>query len=492
MFPTPEQQLAETRRYFFGRAAAGLGTAALASCLSPNLFAAEAGKPAILPGDNPLGELKQFHHKPKAKRVIWLFMADGPSQLDLFDYKPKLQEYFDKDLPESIRNGQRITTMTSGQARFPCAPSIFKFAQHGKHGAWVSELLPELAKIVDDLTIVKTMNTEAINHDPAITYIQTGSQIPGRPSMGAWLSYGIGSPNQDLPAYVVLTSRIANGSQTQALFSRLWGSGFLPTRHQGVSLRSSGDPVLYLSNPPGVTPESRRRMLDGVAQLNQKKFDQVGDPEILSRIAQYEMAFRMQTSVPDLVDISKEDKATLEMYGPEVNQPGTFAYNCLLARRMAERGVRFSQVFLRGWDHHGGLPGSIKQLVKALDQPAAALIKDLKQRGMLDETLVVWGGEFGRTVYSQGTLTKDNYGRDHHPRNFTMWFAGGGMKPGIVHGETDDFSYNVTEKPVHIHDLNATILHCLGIDHTKLTFRFQGRDFRLTDVHGNVVKDILT
>jgi len=494
MFPTPEQQLAETRRYFFGRAAAGLGTAALASCLSPNLFAAEAGKPGggIQGTNQPIGEMKEFHHKPKAKRVIWLFMADGPSQLDLWDYKPKLVDYFDKDLPESIRNGQRITTMTSGQTRFPCAPSVFKFAQHGKHGAWVSELLPELAKIVDDLTIVKTMNTEAINHDPAITYIQTGSQIPGRPSMGAWLSYGIGSPNQDLPAYVVLTSRIANGSQTQALFSRLWGSGFLPTRHQGVSLRSSGDPVLYLSNPPGVTPESRRRMLDGVAQLNQKKFDVVGDPEILSRIAQYEMAFRMQTSVPDLVDISKEDKATLDMYGPEVKEPGTFAYNCLLARRMAERGVRFSQVFLRGWDHHGGLPGSIKQLVKALDQPAAALIKDLKQRGMLDDTLVVWGGEFGRTVYSQGTLTKDNYGRDHHPRNFTMWMAGGGMKPGIVHGETDDFSYNVTEKPVHIHDLNATILHCLGIDHTKLTYRFQGRDFRLTDVHGNVVKDILT
>lgn len=481
-----EYALACTRRYLMGKAAAGVGTAALASLLNPKLLAADAA-----PAPDSFGELKALHIPAKAKRVIWLFMADGPSQLDMWDYKPKLADYFDKELPAEIRNGQRITTMTSGQSRFPCAPSKFKFAQHGKHGAWVSELLPEMAKVVDDICIVKSMHTEAINHDPAITFIQTGSQIPGRPSLGSWLSYGIGSANQDLPAYVVLTSRIANGSQTQALFSRLWGSGFLPTKHQGVSLRSSGDPVLYLSNPPGVDSVARRRMLDSLATLNQEKHKEVGDPEIVSRIAQYEMAFRMQSSVPDLVDMSKESQETLDMYGPEVKEPGTYAYNCLLARRLAERGVRFTQVFLRGWDHHGGLPGAIPNLCKAMDQPSAALIKDLKQRGMLDDTLVVWGGEFGRTVYSQGTLTKDNYGRDHHPRNFTMWLAGGGIKPGIVHGETDDFSYNITEKPVHVHDLNATILHQLGINHEQLTYRFQGRDFRLTDVHGTVVKDIL-
>jgi hypothetical protein len=438
-----------------------------------------------------LGVLPALHHKPTAKRVIWLFMADAPSQLDLFDYKPKLTEQFDKDLPDSVRMGQRITTMTSGQARFPVAPSIFKFAQHGKAGAWLSELLPHTATIVDDITIVKSVHTEAINHDPAITFIQTGSEIPGRPSLGSWLSYGIGSPNQDLPAFVVLHSKLASGSQPQALFSRLWGSGFLPTRHQGVALRSSGDPVLYLSNPPGVDPETRRRMLDGLAALNQKRLEVKGDPEIQARIAQYEMAFRMQTSVPELTDISDEPQAVLDLYGPEAKDPGTYAYNCLLARRLAERGVRFTQVFLRGWDHHGNLPKQIPDLSKAMDQPTAALLKDFKQRGMLDDTLVVWGGEFGRTVYSQGTLTSDNYGRDHHPRNFTMWLAGGGVKAGVVHGETDDFSYNVIDKPVHIHDLNATILHCLGIDHTRLIYRFQGRDFRLTDVEGNVVREIL-
>jgi len=489
--PLQQHVLSETRRYFFGRAAAGIGTAALASLLNPQLFAAEAAGTATTGSPEIHGALPALHLPAKAKRVIWLFMADAPSQMDLYDYKPKMQEYYDKDLPESVRQGQRLTTMTSGQTRFPIAPSLFKFAQHGKHGAWISELLPNIASVVDDLAIVKTMYTEAINHDPAITYIQTGSQIPGRPSLGAWLSYGIGSTNQDLPAYVVLHSRLASGSQSQALFSRLWGSGFVPTKHQGVALRSTGDPVLYLSNPPGVTSESRRDMLDGLAELNRKKFETAGDPEIQSRIAQYEMAFRMQMSVPELVDISKEPQRVLDAYGPEVSQPGTYAYNCLLARRLAERGVRFTQVFLRGWDHHGNLPKQIPQLCKAMDQPTAALISDLKKRGMLEDTLVVWGGEFGRTVYSQGTLTKDNYGRDHHPRNFTMWFAGGGVKPGIVHGETDDFSYNITQNPVHIHDLNATILHCLGIDHTKLTYRFQGRDFRLTDIHGNVVKEIL-
>jgi hypothetical protein len=483
---TPHQHLGQllNRRYFLERCSLGLGSAALTSLLNPKLFAAPSET-------QPRGALPALHHAPKAKRVIWLFMADAPSQLDLFDYKPKLQEFFDKDLPESVRKGQRITTMTSGQKRLPVAPSVFKFAQHGKTKAWLSELLPNLGTVVDDITIVKTVFTEAINHDPAITFIQTGSEIPGRPSMGAWLSYGLGSPNQNLPAYVVLHSRIPSGAQTQALFSRLWGAGFLPTKHQGVALRSVGDPVLYLSNPPGVNPEARREMLDGLAALNQKRLEAKGDPEIAARIAQYEMAFRMQTSVPELIDVSKEPKHVLEMYGPEVTQPGTFAYNCLLARRLAERGVPFTQVFLRGWDHHGGLPGSIRKMAPAVDQPSAALIKDLKQRGMLDDTLVVWGGEFGRTVYSQGTLTKDNYGRDHHPRNFTMWLAGGGIKRGLVHGETDDFSYNVAEKPVHIHDLNATLLHCLGIDHEKLTYRFQGRDFRLTDVHGKVVSEIL-
>lgn len=487
MDPIQNHFLSHTRRHFFGRTACGLGTAALANCMSPQLFANSSPDLATHGGSLPA-----LHHAPKAKRVIWLFMADAPSQLDLYDYKPKLADFFDKDLPESIRNGQRITTMTSGQARFPCAPSVFKFAQHGQCGAWVSELLPHISTIVDDITIIKSVNTEAINHDPAITYIQTGSQIPGRPSMGAWTSYGLGSPNKDLPSFVVLVSRLASGSQPQALFSRLWGSGFLPTKHQGVALRSSGDPVLYLSDPAGVDKGTRRKMLDGLAELNQQRFEAMGDPEITSRIAQYEMAYKMQTSVPDLVDISKEPKSVLDMYGPDVTNPGTFAYNCLLARRLAERGVPFTQVFLRGWDHHGGLPGAIRNLAPNCDQASAALVKDLKRLGMLDDTLVVWGGEFGRTVYSQGTLTKDNYGRDHHPRNFTMWMAGGGVKGGLTYGQTDDFSYNVTENPVHIHDLNATILHCLGVNHEKLTYKFQGRDFRLTDIHGKVVTGILS
>jgi hypothetical protein len=489
MNPIQEHALQETRRYFFGRAAAGLGAAALGSVVSPHLFGQEQAPAAS--EEAALGVLKALHHAPKAKRVIWMFMADAPSQLDMFDYKPGLKDYYDKDLPESIRKGQRLTTMTSGQARFPCAPSIFKFAQHGQNGAWISELLPNIAGIVDDIAIIRSMYTEAINHDPAITFIQTGSEFPGRPSMGAWLSYGIGSPNQDLPAFTVLVSRLSNGGMNQALFSRLWGSGFLPTKHQGVALRSSGDPVLYLSNPPGVDPATRRRMLDGLSQLNQQRFEAKGDPEIQGRIAQYEMAFRMQTSVPELTDISKEPQSVLDLYGPEVKDPGTFAYNCLLARRLAERGVRFTQVFLRGWDHHGNLTKQIPNLCKAMDQPAAALVKDLKQRGMLDDTLVIWGGEFGRTVYSQGALSPDNYGRDHHPRNFTMWMAGGGIKGGVQHGATDDFSYNVTEKPMHIHDLNATILHCLGLNHERLTYKFQGRDFRLTDVHGTVVKELL-
>lgn len=487
MNPLREAELIETRRHFFGRTATGIGTAALASLVNPQLF---AGQPVpVAPAQSGLPSLPHF--APKAKRVIYLFMSGAPSQLDMWDYKPKMGDWYDKDLPDSVRNGQRITTMTSGQKRFPIAPSIFKFKQFGKQGAWVSELLPHTAKMVDDLAVVKTVNTEAINHDPAITYIQTGSQIPGRPSTGAWLSYGLGSLNENLPAFMVLHSTVNGGFGGQALYARLWGSGFLSTRHQGVSLRSNGDPVLYLSNPKGMSSALRRKMLDKLAKLNQDRYDDVGDPEIQSRIAQYEMAYRMQTSVPELTDISDESEKTLAMYGPEVKKPGTFAANCLLARRMAERGVRFTQVFIRQWDQHGNLPKDIRRQCGIIDQPCAALVNDLKQRGMLDDTLVIWGGEFGRTIYCQGGLTKTNYGRDHHPRCYTKWMAGGGVKPGIVYGETDDFSYNVTENPVHIHDLNATVLHCLGIDHERLTFKHQGRDFRLTDVHGTVVKDIL-
>ena len=400
MDPRREYALAMTRRHFFGRSAAGLGTAALASVLNPGLLSAA-------PGPQTFGTMPALHHVPKAKRVIWLFMADAPSQLDLFDYKPKLVDHFDKDLPDSIRQGQRITTMTSGQTRLPVAPSVFKFARYGQSGATVSELMPHTASIVDDVAFVQTCHTEAINHDPAITYIQTGSQIPGRPSMGAWVSYGLGSPNTDLPAFVVLHSRLPAGAQPQALFSRLWGSGFLPTEHAGVALRSAGDPVLYLSDPPGVSPDVRRGMLDGLAEMNAQRLAATGDPEIATRIAQYEMAFRMQTSVPELADVSGEPQHVLDLYGPQVKEPGTFAYNCLLARRLAERGVPFTQVFLRGWDHHGGLPGAIRQLAPMADQPSAGLVKDLKQRGLLDDTLVVWGGEFGRTVYSQGKLTKE-------------------------------------------------------------------------------------
>ncbi len=489
MNPLRESELIETRRHFFGRSAAGIGTAALGSLLNPSLFGATAGDASKSAAGAGLPGLPHF--APRAKRVIYLFMSGAPSQLDTWDYKPKMNDWFDKDLPDSVRNGQRITTMTSGQKRFPIAPSTFKFSRHGKHGAWVSELLPHTAGVVDDLAVIKTINTEAINHDPAITYIQTGSQLPGRPSSGAWLSYGLGSMNQNLPAFVVLHSTVNGGFGGQALYARLWGAGFLSTRHQGVSLRSTGDPVLYLSNPDGMSPQMRRRMLDELAKLNRERYAEVGDPEIQSRIAQYEMAYRMQTSVPELTDISRESNHTLNMYGPEVKKPGTFAANCLLARRLAERGVRFTQVFIRQWDQHGNLPKDIKRQCGIVDQPCAALINDLKQRGMLDDTLVIWGGEFGRTIYCQGGLTKTNYGRDHHPRCYTKWMAGGGIKPGIVHGETDDFSYNVQENPVHIHDLNATILHCLGIDHQRLTFRHQGRDFRLTDVHGKVVKEIL-
>jgi hypothetical protein len=487
MNPIAELGLNLTRRRFFAKSALGVGTAALASLLSED---ARAGaKPSISPGEP--GVLAAPHHPPKAKRVIYLCTSEGPSQMDIFDYKPKMADMFDQDLPESIRMGQRLTTMTSGQPRFPIAPSKYKFQQYGQSGAWVSELMPHLAGVVDDLCIIKSMHTEAINHDPALTFLQTGSQVPGRPSFGAWIAYGLGSGNRDLPSFIVMTPSWTGRKEAQALFARLWGAGFLPSRYQGVALRSKGDPVLYLADPPGVDSAARRDMLDGLVALNQKAYESIGDPEILTRIAQYEMAYRMQSAVPELVDFSSEPKSVLDLYGPDVHTPGTFAYCALLARRLAERDVRFIQIFHRGWDQHFNLTVDLPNQCRDVDQPCAALIKDLKSRGMLDETLLVWGGEFGRTIYCQGALSRDNYGRDHHPRCFTMWLAGGGVRGGMVYGETDDFSYNVVENPVHVHDLNATILHCLGVDHTRLTYRFQGRDFRLTDVHGTVVKDVL-
>ncbi|MSR32656.1 MAG: DUF1501 domain-containing protein [Gemmataceae bacterium] len=474
----------QTRRYFFSRSVQGLsgalGSAALAGLLDPTAQAATGGA------------LPKLHFTSRAKRVIYLFMSGGPSHIDLFDYKPKLMENNGKELPASVRQGQRVTGMTSGQKSFPCAAPIFKFKQHGKSGAWISELLPHTATIADDICILKTLNTEAINHDPATTFLQTGSQQPGRPSFGAWLSYGIGSENQNLPAFVVMISQGSGNKTDQPIFSRLWGSGFLPSMHQGVRFRSGQDAVLYLSNPPGIDALDRREMLDATGALNKISAGAFGDPEINTRISQYEMAFRMQTSVPELSDLSKESRATIDMYGiRDDGIDGGFARNCLLARRMVERGVRFVQLMHRGWDQHSSLPGQIRGQCKDVDQPAAALVKDLKARGLLDETLVIWGGEFGRTVYSQGALSATNYGRDHHGRCFSLWVAGGGIKPGITFGETDDYCYNIARDPVHVHDFNATLMQRLGIDHEKLIYRFQGRDYRLTDVHGKVVRQIL-
>ncbi len=486
-----QHELLLTRRQLFSRTATGIGTVALASLLNDRLFAGDAAAGTAAPGGHH-GVLAAPHFPAKAKRVIYLFMSGGPSHIDLFDYQPELAKHHGEELPASIRMGQRITGMTAGQSSFPCVAPMFRFAQHGQCGTWLSELLPNIAGVVDDLCVVKSLNTEAINHDPAITFIQTGSQQPGRPSLGAWLSYGLGSANENLPAFVVMISQGSGNKTDQPIFSRLWGSGFIPSEHQGVRFRSGDDPVLYLSNPPGIDSATRRRMLDGVGQLNEMAAQSFGDPEINARIAQYEMAYRMQTSVPELTDLSSEPQAILDLYGiDDKGVDGGFARNCLLARRMAERGVRFIQLMHRGWDQHGGLPGQIRGQSKDVDRPSAALVKDLKQRGLLDDTLVIWGGEFGRTVYSQGALTKDNYGRDHHGRCFTMWLAGGGIKPGISYGRTDDYCYNIVDKPVHVHDFNATILRCLGIDHAKLTYRYQGRDFRLTDVHGNVVADLL-
>ncbi|MGB7347094.1 MAG: DUF1501 domain-containing protein [Pirellulaceae bacterium] len=499
MNPIREHELMTTRRQLFGRSALGLGTAAMAGLLGDDLQAAS------IPDANHEG----MHHAAKAKHVIYLFMSGGPSHLDLWDYKPKMHDMFNKQLPEHIRDGQRITGMTANQQNgLPVCPSkyIFTKQKNNVDGVYVSELLPHTATVTDELCVVHSTFTEAINHDPAITYIQTGSQIPGRPSLGAWLSYGLGSMNEDLPHYVVMHARTKFAEQS--LFNRLWGPGFLPSDHQGMLMRSEGDPVLYLSNPPGVSRTDRRQQLDALAALNQQQHQRFADPEILSRIKQHEMAYRMQTSVPELMDLSQETAETMELYGDDAKTPGTFAACCLNARRLVERGVRNIQIFHRGWDAHGRLPTEHESQCKDIDQGSAALIKDLKRRGLLENTLVVWGGEFGRTAYCQGGLTRENYGRDHHPRCFTTWMAGGGVKPGITYGQTDDYGYNIadpdgnpmTPQPtketwtpgtMHIHDLNATILHLLGIDHKRLTYRYQGRDFRLTDVHGHVVMDLV-
>ncbi len=464
------------RRQFLSRSATGIGAAALATLLNPGHSA--ASEPTS-------------HFKSRVKRVIWLTQAGAPSQLDLFDYKPGLQQQFGKELPASIRGEQRLTGMTSGQKTLPVAPSVFKFRQHGASGMWLSEILPHTAAMADQLCLVRTLHTEAINHDPAMTLLQTGHQSAGRPAFGAWLSYGLGSANANLPTFVVMISRPSGATNAQPLHERMWGSGFLPTRHQGVRFSPGRDPVLFLSNPAGITRDRRRSMLDDVAALNRLKFDDYQDPAITARIEQYEMAFRMQASVPELADLSKEHPRVFERYGPESKKPGTYAANCILARRLAERGVRFIQLYHRGWDQHNKCPAGLRTQCYDTDQPSAALLRELKERGLLEETLVIWGGEFGRTVYSQGALTKTNYGRDHHPRCYSIWLAGGNIRGGMTYGETDDFSYNIVKNPMHIHDLNATLLHLLGFDHEQLTYRFQGRDYRLTDVHGKVVGEIL-
>jgi uncharacterized protein (DUF1501 family) len=483
----PHEELRQTltRRHFFGRATTGvgIGAAALASLLQERGAAGAAAIPGVIP---------RPHVPPRAQRVIYLFMHGGPSQMDLFDAKPQLHDRHGEDLPASIRMGQRLTTMSSNQKTLPVAPSPFRFSRCGQSGAAISELLPRLGMVADELCIIRSMHTEAINHDPAVTFLQTGHEQAGRPSFGSWVSYGLGSANADLPAFVVLTSRGSAVSPADPLYARLWGTGFLPSNHQGVCFRSSGDPVLFLSNPEGIAPDDRRRMLDTLAALNRKQQAATLDPEIATRIDQYEMAARMQTSVPDLTDFSREPAETFTLYGPEARTPGTFAANCLLARRLAERGVRFIQLYHRNWDQHYNLPTNLRLQCRDVDRPCAALVADLKRRGLLEDTLVIWGGEFGRTTYSQGPLTATNFGRDHHPRCFTMWLAGGGIPPGITHGETDDFCYNVVSGGVHVHDLNATLLHCLGVDHTRLTYRFQGRDYRLTDVHGRVIREILS
>ena len=487
---TPLQSI--TRRHFFANAGFNLGGAALYSLLAQDGRAAEPVPPA---GPHPTGfgaALAQTHFAPKAKAVIYLHMVGGPSQMDLFDPKPKMQEYYDKDLPASIRNGQRLTTMTSGQARFPIAPSKYKFNQHGRSGTWFSELLPHTASMADDLCVVKSLHTEAINHEPAITLMQTGNQVTGKPCLGAWASYGLGSRNKDLPTFVVMVAQPTNTEQVQAISARLWQSGYLSGEHAGVSFRSGGDPILYINNPPGVSPDVRRATLDGLKQLNELTFAKLHDPETQTRISQYEMAFRMQASVPDLVDLKKESKDTLALYGDAVTKPGSFAHTALMARKLVQKGVRFVQVYHNNWDHHGNLPGRMVDQCRDVDRPCWGLVQDLKRCGLFDDTLIVWGGEFGRTIYSQGGLTKTNYGRDHHPRCYTVWMAGGGAKGGVSYGETDDFSYNIVKDPVHIRDFHATVLHLLGIDHEKFTFRSQGLDQKLTGVeHATVVRGLV-
>ena len=480
MNPLTELHTQHTRRAFLGHGTLGLGSIALGSLLN-----AQAAKRNVIGGQVGLP-----HFAPKAKRVIYLFQSGGPSQMDLFDYKPHLAKRFGEEVPESIYPAERKTTMTSGQASFPCAPSTLKFTRHGQAGTWLSEPLRHLAQVIDDVCVIKSMHTDAINHDPAATLFQTGSVLPGRPSMGAWVSYGLGSGNANLPAFVALTSN-GRAKAGQPLYDRLWGAGFLPGRFQGVKFRGQGDPILDLYNPAGVTRTQRRRMLDALSKLNRDQAGRFNDPAIATRIAQYELAFRMQMSVPELIDVQREPQHILDQYGPDATKVGRYAYNCLLARRLAERGVRFIQLYHRGWDAHNNAPKQVPAQCRDTDRPTAALLLDLKQRGMLDDTLVVWGGEFGRTIYCQGKLTKQVYGRDHHPNCFTYWMAGGGVRGGMTYGETDDYSVNVTENPVHVHDLQATILHQLGIDHERLTYRYQGRYFRLTDVHGNVVEQIL-
>ena len=470
-----------SRRAFLARSSTGLGALALGSLLNGKLFARPA-QAAV----KSAGVINPLHFAPKAKRVIYLFMSGAPSHMDLFDPKPKLKELTNTELPESVRRGQRITGMTSGQKQLLCVGSPFEFKRHGQCGMEISELLPNIGKIADDICLIRSMHTEPINHDPAVTFFATGNQQPGRPVMGSWITYGLGSENANLPGYIVLLS----GSGGQPLQARYWGNGFLPGDYQGVQFRGAGDAVLYLSNPKGITTKSRRQLIDSMQELNRRQLGVIGDPDIATHIENYELAYRMQTSVPDLMDISKESKATLEAYGAEPGK-ASFANNCLLARRLAERGVRFIQLCHRDWDHHSDLPKGIRTQAKNTDQASAALVADLKQRGLLDDTLVIWGGEFGRTSYSQGEIKKDSFGRDHHPRCFSIWMAGGGIKPGLTYGATDDFAYNITENPVHVHDFHATMMHLLGIEHTKLTYRFEGRDYRLTDVAGEVVKEIL-
>ncbi len=479
------------RRNFLMKTSLGLGTLALGSLfgndalgkIEPSLIA----EPTLSMEEEILRALPHF--APKAKRVVYLFMSGGPSQFETFDYKPGLVNRFGQNLPDSVRQGQRLTSMSSNQSILPMVPSLYKFNRHGQSQTWMSELLPHTAEVVDDLCIIKSLFTEAINHDPAITFFQTGNQLPGRPSIGSWVSYGLGTDNKNLPCFIVLVSK--NAVKDQPLYARLWGNGFLPSEHQGVQFRSGKDPVLFLENPEGYDGADRKEMLDYLTQLNQLQNEPYGDPEVDARIAQYEMAYRMQTSVPEVMDVSKEPDEVFEMYGPDSRDPGTYAANCILARKLLEKDVKFVQLYHQGWDHHGGLPSGMEKQCKDTDQPTAALIKDLKRRGLLEDTLVIWGGEFGRTVYSQGKLLPRDYGRDHHPRCFTMWMAGAGVKAGISYGETDDFSYNIVKDPVHVHDFHATIMHLMGVDHERLTYKFQGRRFRLTDVSGKVVHDVL-